>query len=52
MIDVTAISEYAAQIVIQNDEINSSPEKEQLFVVRYRSLPHVRIHGLFRIHSL
>ena len=41
VVEVTALSEYSAQIVIQNEEINASPEKEQLFVVRYRSLPHV-----------
>ena len=47
VVEVTALSEYSAQIVIQSEEINASPEKEQLFVVRYRSLPHV---GISLIH--
>lgn len=51
-IEVTALSEYSAMITILNEEINQSTESELLYVVRYRSLPHVSLSFLPFIHRL
>lgn len=48
-IEVNAISEFSAEIIIVNSEINKCSDKERLFVVRYKSLPDV-VLGV--VHSL